>query len=207
MSRFRAVVAILLAVSFAVSGTIVVARAYRERGTPSDAGTPSPAVRSGKELVMVFIGASFCGATETPGLPKALKGISEHLARRAERENSTFVRVGVALDWKTNDGLRFLRHFGEFDEILVGRNWLNTGAIDYIWRGLPGAPALPQVLVFSRLVDARPTTIAFTEDELLTRKAGADAILDWAAREASLPGESTTSPKSDSASLGSQGGH
>ena len=71
-----------------------------------------------------------------------------------------------------------LEEFGPFNEILVGRGWLNTGAVRYIWEDIRGAAAIPQVVVTTRGV-VSDRVIEVGGEELVVRKAGARQIADW----------------------------
>jgi len=87
--------------------------------------------------------------------------------------------VGIATDWSLTEGLRFLTQYGPFDQVIVGSNWLNLGAIEYIWRELPGRPALPQVVVVERDLRVGQTIINVSPDKLLARRIGVDELISW----------------------------
>lgn len=141
---------------------------------------PDYEFRPGTELVMVFIGASFCGAQRTPGFPQAVERAKVALAAQARSRGMQFRTHAVSLDWKTADALAFLAGFGAFDEISVGSNWLNDGAVRYIWRDLPGDPAVPQVLILQRTIDTG-AAVSVRDERLVRRIMGADPIATWAA--------------------------
>lgn len=68
-----------------------------------------------------------------------------------------FTTVGISDMWNPTRGVEQLARFGDFDEIIAGRNWLNTGIKAYI-DDLIAPAAVPQVIVTCRdvVVDAVP---------------------------------------------------
>ena len=173
-----------IVVSVVGLSSVLVIRPVRS-AAPRREGTTS--ALGGDEIVTVFIGASFCGATKTPGLPQVIERMKQSLRDGAQKDHKRLVTVGVALDWAPEDGIEFLKHFGRFDELHTGRNWLNIGAVDYIWRGVPGTAGLPQVVVLERHVTQEKTGLAVTEDRLLRRLVGADQIREWVNSNTPLP--------------------
>ncbi|HEX2077013.1 MAG TPA: hypothetical protein VHG08_04865 [Longimicrobium sp.] len=141
--------------------------------------TPSYASRSGKELVMVLVGASFCGAQRKPGFPQQVEDAKLSLQRQAAASGRQFSALAVSLDWETADALAFLEHFGEWDQMSVGRNWLNEGAIRYVWRDMPGAPEVPQILVIERDVEKGEQAITVRGDRVVKRLLGTAEIEAW----------------------------
>ena len=110
----------------------------------------------GAQLVMVFLGSSTCGASQYPGLDRAVQDLRRTLSVSAARQQRRFVSVGVALDQDPRQGMGFLKRFGPFDEVLSGGGWLNTGALVFIVREFPAPRALPQLVVIERDVDNVP---------------------------------------------------
>jgi hypothetical protein len=106
----------------------------------------------------------------------------------AQGEKQSFVSLGVALDWSIRDGLEFLGEFGPFDEVMVGRSWLNSGGVRYMWRDIPGEPVCPSIIGTTRQVDVTQTAITVSEEELLLRKVGLTEIEQWGDLGFPLPG-------------------
>ena len=140
---------------------------------------PEIGLRSGEELGVVFIGAKFCQAHREPGFRELVEHMKVLLAERAARDSMAISVRGIALDWSIGDGIEFLESFGRFDQVSVGENWLNIGAMRYIWSEFPGHPAVPQVLVLKRLVEVKEGGIAIEEERLLKRVVGTDEIRRW----------------------------
>lgn len=139
---------------------------------------PEYELRSGEEVVLVFIGASFCGAQRAPGFPAIVERAKRDLARRARAGGRQFRAHAVALDWDPAEAMAFIRHFGAFDEISVGSNWLNDGAVRYIWRDLPSEPAVPQIVVLVREVEAGGA-VRIRGERVARRLLGTEQISRW----------------------------
>lgn len=133
-------------------------------------------VRSGTELIALFIASSTCGASNHPTLPADLRRIRAALASNAAAGRKRFAFVGVALDENPRVGIQFLERFGPFDEILSGGSWVGTGAIDFMIRGIPGPLALPQLLVLERTVKVDASSINVSADRIVARVLGFDEM-------------------------------
>jgi hypothetical protein len=140
---------------------------------------PSAVLESGEEIVLVFIGASFCNALNTPGFPGTVESAKLRVQAHANAAEMRFRAVGVALDWRPADGIAFLARFGEFDEVAAGGNWISDGATKYIWRDIPGDADVPQVLVLRRSIRA-DRALQVGEDRVLKR------LLEWVAAGAKI---------------------
>jgi predicted metalloprotease with PDZ domain len=147
---------------------------------------PSHSNPRGTELVAVLVTTESCIGSRQPGFDTAIREMKRLLANRAEADGQPFSVTGVSLDWSVEDGIEHLKKFGAFDEIMVGRNWFNSGAVHYIWRDLPGTPATPQVLLFERHVEPGPKGINFGTERPLARLVGSDAIAEWVGQGAPL---------------------
>jgi hypothetical protein len=132
-----------------------------------------------EQIRMVFLVSSTCGANDRVGFEEAIRTAQQSLAERFTGGGRQFVSTGVFVDWQLEKGIDFLGGIGDFDEVIIGGSWLNSGAIRYIWRDYPGASALPQVIVAKRAVTVARNTIGVGEEELLLRLVGAEAIMRW----------------------------
>jgi hypothetical protein len=152
---------------------------------------PSRRITPGPELVLVFIGSSTCGPSNQPGLPEKVEEIKLLLQARARADSQAFTTIGIARDWDVEAGIGHLRRFGRFDEVIAGRNWINTGLLRYVWEDVPGQAATPQLLVLERRVVDRRTPEAaegvIRDERLVTRKVGSAEIARWLAQNAPLP--------------------
>ncbi|HEX6369760.1 MAG TPA: hypothetical protein VF006_12645 [Longimicrobium sp.] len=174
-----------------VLGMVLLAAAVRPaQGARKPAATPprnESAVRTyvpdfefrkGTEIVLVLVGAAFCGAQREPGFPQAVEEAKLRVQEQAKARGAQFRAIAVSLDWKTEEALAFLESFGAFDEIHVGSNWLNDGARRYIWADLPGEPVVPQVLVVEREIETEPA-VQVRSERVIKRIAGAAPLITW----------------------------
>lgn len=98
-------------------------------------------------------------------------------------EGITFSTVGVDLGWDNRRGVKNLGYYGPFDEIIAGRNWLNTAAVAYMWRDLPGMAAIPAVLLIAEPLRVQPTYHTVGAPLELVRVIGTDGLQAWEARQ------------------------
>src|SRR5690348_2492434 len=123
-------------------------------------------IKSGPELVAVFMAASTCGASHNPALPHILDSIRVRLRERAAREGEQLVVIGVSLDDDPATGIGFLSRFGKFDAVIAGGGWAGPGALDYMVRDLRGELAMPQLVLLSRDVTIGQSAIASSSDHV-----------------------------------------
>jgi hypothetical protein len=185
MSLLKRVASITWIGSTVLMGTAMSAAYWhRTHAGPERPRNASPTrianLKTGDEILLVFIGGSFCNGTKQPGLKEAVAQLNSDLRERVRAQGKTFVSVGVAMDWSVAEGVDFLLSFGQFDELVVGRNWLNSAVVRYVWRDTPGSAALPQLVVVTRHVNVGGSIIDVGSERLLTRKLGADEIIAWA---------------------------
>ena len=94
-----------------------------------------------------------------------------------------FSTVGVSLDWAVDEGVERLRNYYVFDEVIVGRNWLNTAAVSYMWRDYPGDRSIPQVVLLANwVVPIGPTELHNGTPVELARIVGASDLKNWIKR-------------------------
>jgi hypothetical protein len=139
---------------------------------------PKYELRDGTEVVLVLLGASFCGAQHKPGFAQAVEDAKQRVRQQAVARGAQFRAVAVSLDWDTREAMEFLAGFGTFDEISVGSNWLNEGAQRYIWRDFPSDPVVPQIVVFERQVETVPG-VKTSGERVLHRVQGSDPVIEW----------------------------
>jgi hypothetical protein len=154
--------------------------------------TPEYSSRSGSQLVMVYLGSSTCAASNDSQLPEAIETLKLRLASYAEREEMSFVSIGVGLDWIPERGIEHLFRFGRFDEVSSGYSWGNSAGLQYMWSDRSIMPVTPQVVVYQRLFS--PSIDSTNQPryeqsglELLGAAAGVDEILQWVTQDSALP--------------------
>ena len=97
----------------------------------------------------------------------------------ADGIGARFSSVGVALDWTPSAGIGWLKGIADFDEIIAGREWVNLGAIAYVWRDSSAVPALPQLVVLARTVRLENNRIVASQPQPILRLLGEQAIRAW----------------------------
>ena len=134
----------------------------------------------GSELVFVYIGGSTCGWSNVPELPRMVKSLKRHFQSLAIDNGMQFSAVGIARDTDPYAGWEHLLGFGEFDEVMTGRNWGNIGVQKYIYGDMPGVAATPQILLVTRTIDTQWGHVSFVNEEVIGRHTGLTAIEAWA---------------------------
>jgi hypothetical protein len=93
--------------------------------------------------------------------------------------------VGVAIDEDLAAGIEYLGKLGPrgevFDEISVGRSWMNEFVTGFVWRAGIAEPEVPQLLLVERQVDAAayPRHIVIRPDSVLLRITGRNDLMAW----------------------------
>ena len=136
-------------------------------------------LQTGNEILLVFVGGSFCGAQRRPGFPRVVDNAKLRLQEQAKRTGRQFRAVAVSLDWDPGVAHTFLKGFGKFDEMSLGGNWVSDGAVKYVWREMPGEPLVPQVIIVERHVDTNSAGVRVTSERVVKRVLGAAAIEGW----------------------------
>jgi hypothetical protein len=137
---------------------------------------------TGSHLLMV-VAAPF---EQTPNLAHIVMTGIDSASAVAERSGVPFGTIGVSADWRVERGMQMLRSLGSFDEMIVGRNWLNHGVAMYMTE-FGVRPKLPQIALFTRPIEIADTVISYGPLRELLRLEGMDAIENWAASGYQLP--------------------
>ena len=131
-----------------------------------------------KELNLVYIGASWCKPCVQDSLKQALEEAKITFYERAKEMDMNYSVIGAANNQSVQKGWDFLNNSGYFDEVVIGKQWINSGSLEFIMKPKDVKPAIPQIIVFSR-------PLRFEEDikvgnkKILVRKIGAVAIQKW----------------------------
>lgn len=115
--------------------------------------------------------------------------LMDSLRVRAERAHAVVSTVGVAFDERVAAGIARLKEFGAFDEVIVGRNWLNTAATTYIWRDFPGPSAQPQVVLLTEPLHIGQQGVVVGQARVLERRIGFDGLREWRSQSFAVSGE------------------
>lgn len=175
------VVGALLAAGSAVAGGAAWkgGTVWRHAAASSAGYTPAYRFRTGKEVVMIFVGTSTCRASTEKGFPEVLERVKLAAQRRATAEGKQFRVIGVAIDNDPEVGLGFLRKFGKFDELSLGGNWVNQDVVRYVWRDMPYRPSIPQLVLVEREIRKETTAVWVSQERELRRLLGTDEIRRW----------------------------
>ena len=104
------------------------------------------------------------------------------LGHAVREEGMFFSTIGISDDWSVARGLDLLSSFGHFDEVIVGRNWFNSGIMMFV-NDLEGPAVVPQLVVVRQektIVRGGPWVYGPIEE--LARTAGLSEMSNWAAR-------------------------
>jgi hypothetical protein len=96
----------------------------------------------------------------------------------ARRRGVFFTTIGISDDWDVEKGLRTLQSFGWFDEVVVGRNWLNTGIVKYI-NDFGATPGVPQVVVTEQIIAIDSLPFEYGRLKILARFVGREQLAQW----------------------------
>jgi hypothetical protein len=111
---------------------------------------PNHEIRTGPQLVMVYVGSSTCPWSNHPELPAAVERIKYQLWRYAESRELSFKAIGLTVDWSPRHGIDHLDRFGLFDEVASGYGWGGNMQLRYLWSEGGAIPSTPQVIVYAR---------------------------------------------------------
>lgn len=148
--------------------------------SPLIAQTADRNLPKGKELVVVYVGATSCGPCLLPETKSAVARMKTLLSSFAAQNGYSFSAVGVSTDWSIADGTKFLNDNAPFDQLVIGGSWTNLAVEHYIWRDSAATPAMPQVVVLERSVSLGDR-IDISPSRVLRRVFGSDEIPKWVA--------------------------
>jgi hypothetical protein len=110
---------------------------------------------------------------------KLLRDAISEVAELADESSIAFSTVGVVMNLDVSNGLRLADYYGPFDEIIVGRDILNTAVPMYVVREGSGSVMTPQVSVVEIGVNIEPGAITFGVPRVLARHDGLLEIRVW----------------------------
>ena len=143
----------------------------------------------GEELVFVVVGSSACRWSNSDQFEKVVREGRTAIQRVADQRGVGFAVMGISQDARPEQGIEYLRRFGRFDEISVGRGWRNAGILKYIYGDFPGIAATPQVLVLGRTLVREGGQWTLENERVLIRKIGVTEIDRWIEGGARIVGE------------------
>ena len=145
-----------------------------------DRGSPA------RELLVVFLVSANCGATQSPDLRDLAPKLWASLKRIGSAEGKRVISIGVSVDADPDQGLRVLRQFGPFDEVIAGGGWVNAGSSLFLLGSVAGPQAVPQLVLLEREVRREGGLQNPSVPALVTRRVGLERIIDYAQRVGGL---------------------
>lgn len=167
--------------------TYVISNPSKEVEIPTNriTYTPEYSFNHGNEIALVYITSAHCGFCKLPEMPNLIEQ-SKMRARNAALENgASFATIGVVVDWNVDQGFDHLRQFGEFDEVIIGRNWFNTGARKFIYADTTvSRGSVPQLVIVSRVnniqINDTRSIYDIKEQNIIARYRGVEEIKKYA---------------------------
>lgn len=108
------------------------------------------------EIILRLVVSSSCSFSRDPSLPDLVQEAVTTMRSVAEELGIEFGTSAVSIESEPKEGIEFLTRFGPFEEISVGRGWVNTVVIDHSVSGPGDHRSTPQVIVLRRRVDVAP---------------------------------------------------
>jgi len=174
------VVLVTSAMSILMTGAVIGdrVRVQRSQGVQIPVAPSKPGlIQEGKDVMLVLVASSDCGASRMPSLKPDFLRIHRALLSRTSGTDSTIRTLGISVDGQPRDGVQFLTAVFPFDEVAAGRSWMNSGALTYLWRSHPGPSAVPQVLLVARTIrQYSGAALDVSDDEVIERAVGVSAI-------------------------------
>jgi hypothetical protein len=127
-------------------------------------------------LVVYYFGATDIGFCTAPDNIEKIKKLKKDLP--LEYENLRFKFVLVCLDENLDTGLKFIKKYGQWDEIAIGGSYGNELALNHL--NTTELPSLPHILIFKdTLASGRWNIPVMKRRKLLVDLAGEKQIGDW----------------------------
>ena len=159
-------------VVMAVCAVLITLYALRPPAPPPPIDTKREA---GTHLGFVFIAPTSSNDTVFRHLVMAAR---DSMRAAAKRRGIYFTTVGISDHWDVEKGLNILRSFGWFDEVVVGRNWFNSGIVKYI-NDFSAIPGVPQVVVTEQVIATDSLPFEYSPLKIMARFIGRAQLAQW----------------------------
>ena len=163
--------AAILAVLLVAAVALVIRELTPEAGAPIDTR-----FESGSHVTFALIAPTRAADEEYADHVKSAKAA---VREQVLGQGRLFTTVGVSDHWSVNEGIAILEAFGPFDEIVVGRNWFNSGVKRFI-TDLEGHPAVPQIVVLVEEIRVDTLPWQYGPPRVITRILGKQEAQQWA---------------------------
>jgi hypothetical protein len=114
----------------------------------------------------------------SPEYVEAVKTARTAYKRATTEAGCFFSTVGISQHWIPEEGLGVLRRFGHFDEVIVGRNWFNSGVQLYV-TDLGSVLEIPQVVAVIERIEVSETWWESTGPKEIGRYFGESGLAAW----------------------------
>jgi len=133
--------------------------------------------KSEETLVVYYFGATSCGFCNVPENIEKIKKIKKEFSEKYKDSNIKFVMV--CMDENIEEGLRFIKKYGYWDEISIGKFYNNELALNYLNK--TEIPGVPHVIVYKDLLFKREkmSVPIIKERKLLVDLVGGTQIGNW----------------------------
>lgn len=140
-----------------------------------------------EELAFIYFGCSTCNFANNKKIIEAISNLKSEFKENFSSSNYSLKFVGTSNETDVYEGIKYLKQFGEFDEISVGNEMSNIVIQKYIWDyyETPIMGGTPQILIEKRvksIISQSPVTIysaQFDSTEIITRVVGLNPILEF----------------------------
>lgn len=154
---------------------------------------PTPIQESsweGEEIQAILLASPTCRVCQATEFRRIMASSLADLSARNWGEGRRFSKVFVGLGHDVDEGLALAESISDFDELIVGHGWLNLGAIQYLWGGLPSEASTPNLAITRRRIEFDENTgrLLPENEELIIRLLGLGEIRRWVANGAVVPG-------------------
>ncbi len=169
----------LLAIPFLMSslGFLYYALRYQTPQMPRNHGE----YIHGREWQLILIASSHCPACNAPGVRPAVIEVANEFDRQVRASGDKPTTLGVITDDDQRAAFKYAESLGQFDELQLGRNWLNQSVIRYMLRDAVGLGATPTVLIVTRVIDfTNQGNYRIGPDSVVVRLVGPSEIIDFA---------------------------
>jgi thiol-disulfide isomerase/thioredoxin len=152
---------------------------HAQQTVADTAYTPVQDFQSGRQVMAIYFGASWCKPCDRPDMKDAVRRMKPMLLAQAVKNGGFFTAMGVALDRDLTKALAFLNPNGAFDEYVIGSDLTSLAAERFIWGDPGNFPAVPQIVVPERTLEVeRGAPIKFGTIRVVRRVHG-DSIPLW----------------------------
>ena len=176
----------LILCGLAVAAYSLTTASMSEPGTNDGPAADSLTVGSSNERLVVFLGSSACPASTRDSLREDLRILGDSLQSRLRLSKVRVAMIGVSIDFNVNAGIRYLRELYPFQEVTVGRGFLNSASTGFLLGASGAALTVPQILILERIVEIDSTSITVGRSLIVRRIVGADSIHAWAQKGAPM---------------------